>query len=159
MQGKIGLLDGAEHAALEQAGFKGVVFAQAFDFDQRRATCGETDALVIYRYPFLFLRRLPVDDVVNDCQSPWPVVQPGAAGQQGLGVRIFGCVENVGNFTRLTHLPAAHHNHLARNFPHQAQVVADEQNAHFLALLQARKKVHDLPLNRNIQRSGWLVSY
>ena len=152
VQREIGPFHGAEHAAFEKASFKRIVFAQAFDFNQRCATGWFAHALFV-------ADRALVHDVVNHREAARADVQARATGQKGLGVGVLGCVENLADLAFLAHLAAAHHHNFIRYFTDQAQVVADEQHAHLLALLQAGHQVHDLPLNGDIQRRGGLVRY
>jgi hypothetical protein len=51
----------------------------------------------------------------------------------------------------------AHHDHAVGDLADQAEVVGDEQHRHLVLLLQPRDQVHDLLLDRHVQRRGRLV--
>jgi hypothetical protein len=51
----------------------------------------------------------------------------------------------------------AHHDHVVGNLAHHAQVMADEQHAHAVLVLQPGQQLHDLALDGHVQRRGRLV--
>ncbi len=151
VQREVGFLDGLEHAVPKQPLLELVVLAQTTDSDQRFPRGGRADAL-------LGNDGAVVHKIVNDRQPARPVVQIRAAGNQGLGVGVFGRVEDGVDITRLAHHAMAHHNDLVGDFTDQAQIVADKQHAHFLALLQPGDQIGDLALHRHVQSRGGFIS-
>ena len=150
VQGKVSVLDSAEHAAFEQTGLELVVLVQTLDLNQRRCAQRRGNALLGHQ-------RTPIHDVIDHRQPSRPCVQTGTTGQQRLRIGIARCAEDALHRAGLAHLPIAHHHHLAGNFTDQTEIVADEEDAHFLALLQPRQQVHDLALHRHIERRSRLV--
>ena len=150
MQGEIRMLDGLKQRVPKQAIFQLVVFAQTFHFDQWHAHCWQAHAL-------LGFYRAAVHKIVNHRQALRAVVQARAASNQRLGVGIFRIVKNGVHIPRFPHLAVAHDNHLVRDFTHQPEIVADEQHAHTVLLLQLGNQVGHLALYRHVQRSRGLI--
>ena len=52
----------------------------------------------------------------------------------------------------------AHDHHLVGDLAHQTQIVGDKEHGHFAALAQFGQQLHDLALDRHVQRGGGLIS-
>ena len=80
------------------------------------------------------------------------------AAQKPLGVGVQRVVVNLLGFAGLDQLAQVHNADIIRNIPHHRQIVGNEQIGRALGLLIVAQQVHDLCLNRNIQRGDRLVT-
>ena len=62
----------------------------------------------------------------------------------------------VGDFH---HLAEIHHDHAIGNVAHHRQIVRDEQIREFELTLQVFQQIHDLRLDRNVERRHRLVAH
>ena len=97
------------------------------------------------------------DVVVDDHQPRAALLERGTAGEQRLGVAVLRVGEDLGDRALLAHRALAHHHHVVGDLAHHTEVVADEQHAHAVLVLQPGEQLHDLALDRHVERGGGLV--
>ena len=78
--------------------------------------------------------------------------------QQGLGIGVVRALEHVVGRPDLHHPAEVEHHDAVGQVADDAEVVADEQVGHVLALLQVGEQVEDRRLHRHVERGGRLVA-
>src|SRR5689334_16296563 len=78
-------------------------------------------------------------------------------GKQVLGVRMLWRGEDLLCPAALDDFPAVHDAHPVGHFPHDAEVVRDEQHGHMEFVLELGEKVEDLRLDGDVERGSGLV--
>ena len=74
----------------------------------------------------------------------------------GVGMQWFGIKRLT--WGELDDLAQIHHRHPGRDVAHHGQIVGNEQVCQAIFFLQVFQQVHDLRLNRDVQRCNWFVA-
>ena len=96
-------------------------------------------------------------EVLDDRKARRAAVQPRAAEQQRLGVRVARILEDLLGGALLADLAAAHHHHVIGDVTHHREIVGDEQHRHLVLALELGDEIQDLLLDRDVERGGGLV--
>ena len=148
------ILHGAELALAEQPLAQPEAFLQVLH-DQHILVAGRIAARAL-RHDDLLL-SLPAQEIVDHRQPQRTLVQLRPAVQQRLGVAVARRAEHLDGAALLAHFAMAHHDHAVGDLGHQPQVVGNEQHRHAVLLLQRGDQLHDLLLDRHVERRGRLV--
>src|SRR5207237_6245134 len=79
------------------------------------------------------------------------------AGKQRARIGIARVAEQLRRRRLFPNFSIAHHHHVIGDLAHQREVVRDEEHRHLVALLQSGDQIHDLALDRHVQRRGRLI--
>ena len=86
-------------------------------------------------------------------------LQPERGGEQGAGVFALRILEQLGGRPLLLDLAGFHHDQMARERGHHAQIVRDEHVGEFALALQVAQQIDHLRLEQHVERRGRLVQH
>ena len=92
-----------------------------------------------------------------DAQARRALRERRPAGEQRLRVGVLRRGEDLRHGALLANLAVAHHDDVVGDLADDAEVVADEEHAHAVPLLQPGEQLHDLALDRDVERGRRLV--
>ena len=97
------------------------------------------------------------DVIVDDTKARGALRQGRPAGEQRPGVGVLRVGEDAGHRALLADHAVAHHHHMIGDLADDAEIVADEQHAHPVLLLEAAEQLEDLALDRDVESGRRLV--